>query len=62
MKVYTVMPKALKPFYLEELRLAKNSLDKQNFQQSWHHLERAHILGQSYPVQHTAVHWKMLIF
>ena len=25
-------------------------------------MERAHILGQPYPVAHTAVHWKMLKF
>ena len=25
-------------------------------------MERAHILGQPYPAEHTAVHWKMLCF
>lgn len=33
-----------------------------DFRSSWHHLERAHILGQPYPCQHTLVHWKMLLF
>ena len=56
------MPKQLKPFYREELLLAKNEFDKKHYQQSWRHLERAHILGQPYPVEHTAVHWKMLGF
>ena len=29
---------------------------------AWHHLERAHVIGQRYPVPHTYVHWKMLQF
>jgi Protein of unknown function (DUF3703) len=31
-------------------------------QKTWYHLERSHILVQPYPWQHTAVHWKMLLF
>ena len=56
------MPAALKPFYRQELLLAKNEFYKKHYQQSWRHLERAHILGQPYPAAHTAVHWKMLCF
>ena len=62
MKLYTTMPKALKPFYRDELLLSKKEFDKNHYQQSWRHLERAHILGQPYPLAHTAVHWKMLGF
>ncbi len=62
MKIHTTMPKTVKPFYRQELLLAKNAFDKKHYQQSWHHLERAHILGQPYPVAHTGVHWKMLTF
>ncbi len=62
MKIYTVMSGSLKPFYLEELLQAKKEFDKKHYQQSWRHLERAHILGQPYPVAHTVVHWKMLCF
>ena len=62
MKIYTAMPQTLKPFYRQELLLAKNEFEKKHYQQSWYHLERAHILGQPYPVTHTAVHWKMLKF
>ncbi|MEO6253428.1 MAG: DUF3703 domain-containing protein [Ferruginibacter sp.] len=62
MKFYTNMPKALEPFYKEELLQAKNEFDKKHYPQSWRHLERAHILCQPYPVEHTAVHWKMLGF
>lgn len=62
MQFYTIMPKALKPFYKNELTQADNAFQKMHYQQSWRHLERAHILGQPYPVAHTAVHWKMLRF
>jgi hypothetical protein len=62
MKIHTTMPEALNPYYREELLLAKNAFDKKHYQQSWRHLERAHILGQPYPLEHTAVHWKMLCF
>jgi Protein of unknown function (DUF3703) len=62
MKIHTTMPEALKPFYREELLQAKNAFDKKHYQASWRHLERAHILGQPYPVEHTAVHLKMLVF
>lgn len=62
MQFYTTMPKALKPFYKNELIQADNAFQKMHYQQSWRHLERAHILGQPYPAAHTAVHWKMLRF
>lgn len=62
MKLHTVMPETLKPFYRKELLLAKRAFAEKNYQTSWYHLERAHILGQPYPLQHTAVHWKMLLF
>ncbi len=62
MKIHTKMPKALNIYYQQELREAKLALEKSDFQKSWLHLERAHILGQSYPIEHTAVHWKMLLF
>ena len=62
MKFYTSMPLKLKPFYTQELSASKDALNKKHYQVSWHHLERAHIIGQPYPFQHTAVHWKMFIF
>lgn len=62
MKFHVFMPKAIKPFYKEELLQAKQEFGKGRLQQSWNHLERAHILGQPYPIEHTAVHWKMLGF
>ncbi|RYF88244.1 MAG: DUF3703 domain-containing protein [Chitinophagaceae bacterium] len=62
MKLYTTMPAALKPYYQQELLQAANTFKEQQYQLSWQHLERAHILGQRYPIEHTAVHWKMLRF
>jgi hypothetical protein len=62
MSIHTKMPETLKPFCQKELQQAKSEFDKKHYQQSWRHLERAHILGQPYPYQHTAVHWKMILF
>ena len=55
MKINTIMPVKLIPFYQSELNNAKVSFQK-------NHLERAHILAQPYPIEHTAVHWQMLLF
>ncbi len=62
MKFNTKIPGKLKVFYDLELSLYASSLNEDNLQKAWTHLERAHILGQKYPVQHTSVHWKMLQF
>lgn len=62
MKIHTTMPKRLKPFFHNELEIACKYLSINDFRSSWHHLERAHILGQPYPYHHTLVHWKMLLF
>ncbi len=56
------MPDKLKPFFLEELKIAGKFFSLNDFKSSWYHLERAHILGQAYPFHHTFVHWKMLRF
>ncbi len=62
MKFNTSMPTSLKPYFQKELTEAENTSTKRHFQQSWRHLERAHILGQPYPIAHSFVHWKMLEF
>lgn len=62
MSIHTTMPNALKPFYQRELKEFRKALDKGHLQVSWRHLERAHILSQPYPVEHTVVHWKMFQF
>lgn len=62
MKINTRMPKKLKPFYEEEFRAYKQHLEAGALQQAWSHLERAHVIGQAYPYQHSFVHFKMLQF
>lgn len=62
MKFYTRIPEGLKAYYIKELEAFKKNFGRRELQVAWRHLERAHILGQSYPVEHTAVHWKMLKF
>lgn len=62
MKFYTAIPKKLDFYYQQELESYKSAFAKSNFQEAWLHLERAHILAQKYPYQHTFVHWKMLQF
>lgn len=56
------MPKGLKSFYRQELDLYSETLAKGHLQEAWRHLERAHILGQAFPYQHTQAHWLMLRF
>ncbi|MEQ8364335.1 MAG: DUF3703 domain-containing protein [Cyclobacteriaceae bacterium] len=62
MKVNTTLPPTLTPFYEKELQLYHQTLHQKNYVLAWHHLERAHVIGQSYPFAHTYVHWKMLLF
>lgn len=62
MKFYTAMPEKLKPFYQTELDKAAALLQQGKLQECWRHYERAHIIGQRYPLQHSYVHWQMLKF
>ncbi|MDX2281582.1 MAG: DUF3703 domain-containing protein [Saprospiraceae bacterium] len=62
MKIYWVMPQGIKEHYRRELDLYKTELVQQNLPQAWHHLERAHILAQAWPCEHSYVHWRMLLF
>lgn len=62
MKINTKMPEKLVPYFNKELNAATVAFKSQDFQVSWRHLERAHILGQPYPLAHTYVHLKMLEF
>ncbi|WP_430468399.1 DUF3703 domain-containing protein [Winogradskyella ouciana] len=62
MKFNTVIPKYLKRFYNNELLCYKKALKEQDFDTAWYHLERSHIIGQSYPIEHTYSHWLMLQF
>lgn len=62
MKLYSTLPKSLKPYYDTELESYESEYSKGNLQSAWKHLEHAHIIGQRYPFAHTYVHWKMLQF
>lgn len=62
MKINTTIPQGLKQYLSNELEAFKVAFVQKHYQQAWRHLERAHILGQSYPWEHTFVHWKMLLF
>ncbi|EDM43179.1 hypothetical protein SCB49_11909 [unidentified eubacterium SCB49] len=62
MPINTTLPTTLKPYFKNELKLYTLEYNNGNLQAAWHHLERAHIIGQQYPVAHTLVHWKMLQF
>ncbi|MEQ8928100.1 MAG: DUF3703 domain-containing protein [Fulvivirga sp.] len=62
MKFYTTLPKSLKPYFDKELEGYKAQLEGGHLLKAWHHLERAHIIGQRYPFAHSYVHWKMLLF
>lgn len=62
MKLYTKMTKKLKPYFDQELMEYKRYFDAGQLQMEWNHLERAHIIGQAYPYNHSYVHWRMLLF
>ncbi len=62
MKFYWNMPEGLKIYYHRELTLYTRAFARQHVQQAWYHLERAHILAQAWPREHSYVHWRMLRF
>ncbi|GAA5028514.1 hypothetical protein GCM10011506_14500 [Marivirga lumbricoides] len=62
MKFNIFIPPHLKSHFENELSKSDDAWLKGDLSGSWNHLERAHILGQAYPSQHTYVHWLMLLF
>lgn len=62
MKIHLKMPEGLEYNFERELEVSQAYFERKEFLLSWYHLERAHILGQAWPVQHTKAHWKMLVF
>lgn len=62
MKFHWNMPDTLRPYYQKELQAYQACLEQGQLAAAWLHLERAHILGQPYPKEHTAAHGKMLAF
>ncbi|MEI1278052.1 DUF3703 domain-containing protein [Leptospira venezuelensis] len=57
-----IMPKDWKIRYKQELDLSKKYKEEGNLNESWRHLERAHLIGQYYPAPHTGSHFRMLLF
>jgi hypothetical protein len=56
------MPKGLRPYYNTEIALYREHMDSNNFENAWRRLERCHIMGQPWALEHTQVHWLMLKF
>ncbi|UII33059.1 DUF3703 domain-containing protein [Fulvivirga ulvae] len=56
------IPDILKPYFKEELDAYRFDMQAGDLLAAWRHLERAHIIGQSYPLQHSRAHWEMLKF
>jgi hypothetical protein len=55
-----VMRQKLKNAYCLEMDDAIRFYELNELASAFHHLERAHILGQSYIIPHTKSHWWML--
>jgi len=49
----------LKDAIRNELRLAESLEAAGNLNLAFHHLERAHVLGQASTYEHTRIHWRM---
>ncbi len=62
MNLYTRIPTLLRICFDKEIQLYRDRLSENRLTEAWSHLERAHILGQSYPIEHTYAHWLMLKF
>lgn len=62
MKFNTTIPKHLNTHFQNELHHYRTAYQIADLPKAWNHLERAHVIGQSYPFEHSLVHWKMLQF
>lgn len=62
MKFNTSMPHKLKSYFEKEMDQYQDHFTQKRYEVAWVFLERAHILGQNYPYEHSLVHWKMLLF
>ena len=54
------MNAALQHAYDREIQAAIDGYGDDNLEKAFFHLERAHILGQSFTLPHTKAHWWML--
>lgn len=60
MSIGKIMQKKLKEAFNLEMNKATHFYQRNEFDSAFSHLERAHILGQSYIIPHTKSHWWML--
>ena len=58
MRLNFIIPDGLHHYFRSEIAKSENSFAGGKLAEAWYHLERAHILGQAYPVEHTYTHWK----
>jgi Protein of unknown function (DUF3703) len=56
------MPAGLKIHYEQELEIYEREMGNGDLTRAWSKLERLHIIGQAWFVQHTHAHWLMLRF
>ncbi len=57
MKFFWTMPVPLKNYYQNELEEYRKELAQGNFALAWQHLERAHIIAQAWPREHSYAHF-----
>lgn len=62
MKIHVSIPRGLRKEVVKEYELSKQAERNNDLHKAWWHLERAHILGQAWPIDHTRTHWRMLLF
>lgn len=53
-------PSRIAAFLAREYKAARAAEDRGQIDQSWHHLERAHIVAQAWLKPHCYSHWRML--
>jgi len=47
--------------YQQEVERADQALQRDDFETTFRHLERAHVLAQRMTGRHTFIHWRMLV-
>lgn len=55
-------PAKLRPYFDQEIAAYETAFHNGDLQTAWHHLERAHVIGQAFVYEHSFAHWKMLQF
>ena len=56
------MPQSIKFHYQKEICNFRKYFRNKDLSKAWNSLERSHILGQKYPLEHSYTHWLMLKF